>query len=150
MSNTETTILLVSTLLPLYLILAFMFIKTSNRLSKLKTKNRELEINYYDTTRKLERKEREIRDILNNKLSVGNYFYYPNDRSFKECVRGKRAKLIEIREIGGVNKICSKLVDSDGNFIDDILWHGDLQSAGDYIWDETPIKGQLKHNFLEI
>ena len=89
------------------------------------------EENFNNRTREVN----ELRSLLENKpevdLHIGAYFYYPPNHNFRDELIGKRAKIVGLNG----DKVFSRLVDDDGNFIDNIEWGGSRQSALNYIYE---------------
>ena len=80
--------------------------------------------------RKLERK---IKSLQSKKFCVGATFFYPQGHNFKDELVGKRAKIVEITN----EQIKSRLIDSEGNFIDETIWNGVPESALTYIYEDN-------------
>jgi len=83
--------------------------------------------------------------VKNNNLQrrnfcVGATFFYPNGHNFRDELVGKRAKIIEITSTG----VKSRLIDTEGNFIDETVWNGVPESALTYIYEDNH---NLKFNF---
>lgn len=81
-------------------------------------------------TRKLEFK---IKSLQTKNFCVGATFFYPRDHNFKDEIVGKRAKIVEITN----EQVKSRLIDGEGNFIDEMVWTGSAESALTYIYENN-------------
>ena len=86
--------------------------------------------NFRCEVRKLERK---IKSLQTKNFCVGATFFYPRDNNFKDEIVGKRAKIVEITN----EQVKSRLIDSEGNFIDETVWNGVPESALTYIYEDN-------------
>jgi len=88
----------------------------------------------------IEKLKRKISRIQNKFFYVGSTFYYPSSYNFKPELVNKRAKIIGISN--GV--VSSRLIDDDGNFVDDNIWTGSVESSLNYIYEKN---NRLMFNF---
>ena len=107
------------------------FLESEIRYEKGRNSLNENNINYLrDDVRKLELK---IKSLQSKKFCVGATFFYPQGHNFKDELVGKRAKIIEITN----EQVKSRLIDSEGNFIDEMVWTGSAESALTYIYEDN-------------
>jgi hypothetical protein len=88
---------------------------------------------------------RDIDRIQKQRLRVGSIFYYPTNHTFVDGVAGKRAMIVELTQ----NKVHSRLIDENNNFIDDTIWNGDTTSSKYYIFVGEDVNTALKHVFCK-
>lgn len=107
------------------------FLETEIRYEKGRNSLNENNINYLrDDVRKLELK---VKSLQTKNFCVGATFFYPRDHNFKDEIVGKRAKIVEITN----EQVKSRLIDSEGNFIDETVWNGVPESALTYIYEDN-------------
>lgn len=107
------------------------FLETEIRYEKGLNSLNENNINYLrDDVRKLESK---IKSLQTKNFCVGATFFYPREHNFKDEIVGKRAKIVEITN----EQVKSRLIDSEGNFIDENVWTGSAESALTYIYENN-------------
>lgn len=93
-----------------------------------------LKENYIDDLRTEVRKlESKIKSLQTKNFCVGATFFYPRDHNFRDEIVGKRAKIVEITN----DQVKSRLIDSEGNFIDETVWNGVPESALTYIYEDN-------------
>lgn len=110
-----------------------------NKYKVTKTKLDRLREDHFRERREYQNK---IDIIQKRKIRVGSVFYYPTNLHFVEKVAGKRAKIVEITQ----DKVVSRLVDENDNFIDNMSWKGSVSSAMNYIF--VGEVNSLKHEFV--
>ena len=103
------------------------------RINVLEAENRVLEYEKNDRNRKINQLKGEIEKLQNKNFCVGAIYYYPEGYNFKDQLVGKRSKIISIND--GVVK--SRLINDKGEFIDDNVWEGTIDSAMNYIYESN-------------
>jgi len=128
-------------------IIPLLIFKISNIISNLKSEVIDLNIKIsslnddsYENERTIRILRQKVESLENKNLCVGATFYYPSGHNFKDSLVNKRAKIVELD--GGVVK--SRLIDSNGDFIDDIVYEGNTSNSVNYIYE---VQNKLKFNF---
>lgn len=128
-------------------IIPLLIFKISNIISKLKFEVRDLNRKVvslneasYENERIIRVLRQKVENLQNKNLCVGATFYYPSGHNFRDSLVNKRAKIVEIDD--GIVK--SRLIDSNGDFIDDTVWEGTVSNSVNYIYDA---QNKLKFNF---